>query len=61
MVGRLSSPAELAEVGGRILPALQVGGGGEGVNGGVHQELHGTGLQVEEVAIPQDVFLLRCV
>ena len=45
----LLSPEELAGDGVLLLPALQVGGVGEGVNYGV-----------EEVALPPDVFPLRC-
>ena len=52
MVGGLPAPAELAEVGWRLLPALQVSGGGQGVDSGVDEELHGAGLEVEDIALP---------
>ena len=58
VVGGLPASAEFAEVRRRLLPTFEVGGGGEGVDSGVEQELEGAGLEVVHVALPHSVLFL---
>ena len=60
VVGGLPASAEFAEVRRILLPTFEVGGGGEGVDSGVEQELEGAGLEVVHVALPHGVLFLSC-